>query len=125
MSFVLRALLALAVIALFVPVSGNLMAEECKSGKCQKQPVASDGFPVIFKKDRKAYAFALREANLLAKARKVWHPLGVAPGCKSAGTGCSVSECRPRHCFFKSGKQLVARARVFAGGRWYWSSQYK
>jgi len=88
-------------------------------------PLAIDGFRCVVKVDERAYRFALEEAKILARAGKVWHPMGVAPSCKFAGTGRSMSKFRPVHCFFNSGRKLVARARVYANGRWYWSSQYK
>ncbi len=76
--------------------------------------------------DRQAFEFAQREANLQASREKVGHFLGIAPGCRFAGVGCSQSTSRPNHCS-TTRYRLVARA--FAIGpvtkRIYWSAQYR
>jgi len=107
--------------ALWLFAGGNAL----NAIESEDNPLASDGFRCVVKVDERAYRFALEEAKILARAGKVWHPMGVAPSCNSAGTGKSLSKFKPVHCFFNSGRKLVARARVYANGLWYWSSQYK
>ena len=75
--------------------------------------------------DEAAYAFAQREAQIQAQRGRVGHFLGVAPGCRFAGVGQSMSVNNPNHCTTKR-YRLVARAyAVSADGRVYWSAQYR
>lgn len=66
MSFSFRNLIALLVFAFAVSVSSNLSAQECNSGNCYSRIVR---FPAVVR------PFALREANLVVKARVVYRPL--------------------------------------------------
>jgi len=88
--------------------------------------IAADGYPVICRTDERAYQYALREAQILASQGRVYHPLGCAPGTRASGCGSSFDGNRPNHCYFRSGKRLVARARVQGrNGRWYFSAHYR
>lgn len=88
--------------------------------------IAADGYPAVYNANEQAYQHALREAKILASQRRVYHPLGCAPGTRASGCGSSFDANRPNHCYFRSGKTLVARAR-FRGrnGRWYFSAHYR
>lgn len=87
--------------------------------------IAGDGYPAVYAADAAAYRHALREAKILAQRQRVYHPLGCAPGCSASGTGMSMSKSRPHHCFYRSGRRLVARAVVVRGNRCYWSAHYR
>lgn len=87
--------------------------------------VAADGYPAIYRADERAYQWALREAQILASRNSVGHPMGCAPGTTGSGTGTSWDASRPNHCFFRSGRRLVARAMVQRGGKCFWSAHYR
>ena len=88
--------------------------------------IAADGYPVICRTDERAYQHALREAQILASQGRVYHPLGCAPGTSASGCGSSFHANRPNHCYYRSGKRLVARARVMGrDGRFYFSAHYR
>ncbi len=94
----------------------------------QVQPVsvAADGYPAVYRADERAYFHALKEAQILASRGISGHPLGVAPGCRASGTGTSWNPSRPNHCFFRSGRRLVARAMVRGrSGKCFWSAHYR
>lgn len=94
--------------------------------KAASSQIAADGYPVICRTDERAYQHALREAQILASQRRVYHPLGCAPGTSASGCGSSFDPNRPNHCFYRSGRRLVARARVTGrDGRYYFSAHYK
>ncbi len=88
--------------------------------------IAADGYPVVCRTDERAYQHALREAQILASQGRVYHPLGCAPGTSASGCGSSFDPNRPNHCFYRSGRRLVARARVMGrDGRYYFSAHYR
>jgi hypothetical protein len=88
--------------------------------------IAADGYPVICRTDERAYQHALREAHILASKGRVYNPLGCAPGTSASGCGSSFHANRPNHCYYRSGKRLVARARVMGrDGRFYFSAHYR
>lgn len=88
--------------------------------------VAADGYPAVYRADERAYQHALREAQILASRNVVGHPLGCAPGTTGSGTGTSWNPSRPNHCFFRSGRRLVARAMVQGrSGKCFWSAHYR
>lgn len=92
----------------------------------QPVTIAADGYPVVCRTDERAYQHALREAQILASQRRVYHPLGCAPGTYASGCGSSFNANRPNHCFYRSGRRLVARARVMGrDGRYYFSAHYR
>ena len=94
--------------------------------KASSSLIAADGYPVICQTDERAYQHALREAQILASQRRVYHPLGCAPGTTGSGCGSSFDPNRPNHCFYRSGRRLVARARVMGrDGRFYFSAHYR
>lgn len=82
-------------------------------------------FAQVVDKDERAFAHAQREANLQAMKERVGHLLGIAPGCRFSGVGCSSSVSRPNHC--TTGRyRLVARAYAIGrSGRVYWSAHYR
>ena len=85
--------------------------------------------PVI-NKDPEVYAHALKEAQMVAAQGKnysVGHPLGTHPSCKHSGTGWSRSPHRPGHCYEDElpESRIVARARVYNNGIWFWAAQYR
>lgn len=106
---------------------------DCQGGNCNKEAgakvtVCVDGSCATINKDPAAYNHALREARILAARERVWHPLGVAPGCRYAGTGCSNSEQSPNHCYRRElpNSRIVARAVVRSkSGRFFWSAHYR
>lgn len=123
-------------------------AQVCRNGVCQRaavdQPVRNvvRGVVVtaanvvrgpsvmsgaIVNRSQVAYDHAVQEATILAGQQRVYHPLGVAPGCRYSGTGSSFSVDRPNHCYMRLGnRRLVARAAVQGSdGRWYWSAHYR
>lgn len=81
--------------------------------------------PLIAESDT-AQAHALREAKLMAKARKVGHFLGCAKGCKFSGVGRSrypfPKTCLPWEYGVKTNK-IVADAIVYRDG-WYYRSTH-
>ena len=94
--------------------------------KASTSLIAADGYPVICRTDERAYQHALREAQILASQGRVYHPLGCAPGTYASGCGSSFNANRPNHCYYRSGRRLVARARVMGGdGRYYFSAHYR
>ena len=108
----------------------TVQAEICQTcgidhGRPASVAMAADGYPVVCRTDERAYQWALREAQILAQRGSAGHPLGVAPGCSGSGTGYSWDTNRPNHCFYRSGRRLVARARVIRGGRAFWSAHYR
>ena len=113
-------------------LTATASAQVCQTcGRVHGTPVvqsqmAADGYPVICRTDERAYQHALREAQILASQRRVYHPLGCAPGTYASGCGSSFDPNRPNHCFYRSGKRLVARARVMGrDGRFYFSAHYQ
>lgn len=83
---------------------------------CFAQAVNSDG---------RAFDHAQREADLQASRERVGHFLGIAPGCRFSGVGCSGSVSRPNHCT-TTRHRLVARAYAIGrSGRVYWSAHYR
>lgn len=105
------------------------LCEVCKTihiVSLQSIPIAADGYPVVCRTDERAYQHALREAQILASQCRVYHPLGCAPGTYASGCGSSFDANRPNHCFYRSGRRLVARARVVGrDGRYYFSAHYR
>jgi len=81
----------------------------------------------VINRNHVAFDHALREAQILADRRGSGHPLGVAPGCRYAGTGTSFSPEFPNHCYKELPEsRLVARAVVRGNdGRFYWSAHYR
>lgn len=74
--------------------------------------------------DSRAYAHALREAQIQADRGRVGHYLGCAPGTRFSGVGNSFSTNQPNHC--KTSGTIVARAYAIGrDGRVYWSAHYK
>lgn len=90
---------------------------------------------LIVNRDPQAYAHALREAQIIASRGEGYHrfgdgghPLGVAPGCRYAGTGYSRDPNRPNHCYQGElpESRLVARAMVPGpNGTYFWSAHYR
>ncbi len=80
----------------------------------------------VCRKDPAAYAHALRECQIMAKKRKVYHALGCAKGTRYSGVGMSYG-VKPRHCYSQMDtKRLVARAFVKTkSGARYWSAHYR
>lgn len=120
----------LRVLILLAAMTATAQAQVCQTcgrvhGQVQSSAVAADGYPAVYRADERAYQHALREANILASRNTVGHPLGCAPGTTGSGTGTSWSASRPNHCFFRSGRRLVARAMVQRGGKCFWSAHYR
>lgn len=90
---------------------------------------------LIVNRDDRAYQHALREAQIIASRGERYHrssdgghPLGVAPGCRFAGTGYSRDPNRPNHCYYGeiSEDRLIARAMVPGpNGTYFWSAHYR
>lgn len=90
---------------------------------------------LVVNRDNRAYQHALREAQIIAsrgsgynRASDGGHPLGVAPGCRFAGTGFSRDPNRPNHCYLGEIEEsrLVARAMVPGpNGTYFWSAHYR
>ena len=120
--------LLLLAISIYTPVKGQT-CETCgrvHETRSSSNSIAADGYPVICRTDEQAYQHALREAQILASQRRVYHPLGCAPGTYASGCGSSFDPNRPNHCFYRSGRRLVARARVMGrDGRYYCSAHYR
>lgn len=109
-----------------VPVN-NQQAQPVKKIITGAVNVVSSISSRVVNRDPAAYAHALREAQILASRRASGHPLGVAPGCRYAGTGTSFSAEVPNHCYKTMPEsRLVARAVVVGSdGRYYWSAHYR
>ena len=115
---------------LLIAMSVPAVAEICQTcgvdhGRPASVAIAADGYPVVCRTDERAYQWALREAQILAQRGSSGHPMGCAPGTTGSGTGYSWDINRPNHCFYRSGRRLVARARVIRGGRAFWSAHYR
>lgn len=105
------------------------------------QPQSSGGdYPYTIGEGTAAFAFAQQEANYLASrgvrdyesgvarfGAKHGHPMGVAPGARSAGTGYSWNMRHPQHCSdHEPPSNIVARARAqSADGAWFWSAHFR
>jgi hypothetical protein len=79
--------------------------------------------PGEINRDEAAYQWAKREATILARTGRVYHPMGCAPGTRYSGCGSSYRYGRPNHCYLNmSPSRIVARACVRGrNGMWYWS----
>ncbi len=110
-----------------VPVNGHQTAHPVKNIITGAANIVSNISSRVVNRDPVAYAHALREAQILASRRASGHPLGVAPGCRYAGTGTSFSPEQPNHCYKTMPEsRLVARAVVVGSdGRYYWSAHYR
>ena len=79
----------------------------------------------VVNSDERAFAHAQREADIQAQRGQVGHFLGIAPGCRFAGVGSSMSTNRPNHCTTNR-YRLVARAYAIGrNGKVYWSAHYR
>ncbi len=79
-------------------------------------------------RDPVAFAHAKREAQMLARGVRGgnmgMHPLGTAPGCSVSG--CGQSSGSPNHCYRSWGEhRIVARAKAYGNGRWWWSAHLR
>ena len=91
---------------------------------------ASDGYPIVYTAPgyESQYQQCVRDVQFYASGnpypgRHRGHPFPVS---MRAGTGYSHSPTRPNTCFYRSGRTLVARARMQGrNGRWYYSARYK
>ena len=117
---------------LTVLICSSVQAQVCQTcgrvhgAKASSSLIAADGYPVVCRTDERAYQHALREAQILASQGRVYHPLGCAPGTFASGCGSSFDLNRPNHCYYRSGRRLVARARVMGrDGRFYFSAHYR
>ena len=113
-------------------ICSSVQAQVCQTcgrvhgAKASSSLIAADGYPVICRTDERAYQHALGEAQILASQCRVYHPLGCAPGTSASGCGSSFDLNRPNHCYYRSGRRLVARARVMGrDGRFYFSAHYR
>ena len=91
------------------------------------KPAAAAGLlPGEINRDARAYAWAKREATILAARGTAGHPMGCAPGTRYSGTGYSHSG-RPVHCYSEMPEsRIVARACVRGrNGAFYWSCHLK
>lgn len=121
-------LLLLVAVSICLPVKAKVCDTCGRMHRSQLSSnfIAADGYPVICRTDERAYQHALREAQILASQRRVYHPLGCAPGTYASGCGSSFNANRPNHCYYRSGRRLVARARVMGvDGRYYFSAHYR
>ena len=117
---------------LTVLICSSVQAQVCQTcgrvhgPKISSSLIAADGYPVVCRTDERAYQHALREAQILASQGRVYHPLGCAPGTSASGCGSSFDLNLPNHCYYRSGRRLVARARVMGrDGRFYFSAHYR
>lgn len=119
-------------------VSVNGVPVNQSQAKSNSQPIRSairGAAGLIVNRDARAYAHALREAQILAARGEGYygfkdggHPLGVAPGCSRAGTGYSRDPNRPNHCWLGEmpESRLIARAMVPGpNGTYFWSAHYR
>ena len=74
-------------------------------------------------RNESAYQWAKREATILARTGRVYHPLGCAPGTRFSGCGSSYTYGKPNHCYLNIPQsRIIARACVQGrNGMWYWS----
>jgi hypothetical protein len=115
------------------PASAELPRSTRRAATSAPQGTSRNG--LIVNRDPQAYAHALREAQILASRGEGYHrygdgghPLGVAPGCRYAGTGYSRDPNRPHHCYQGElpESRLVARAMVPGpNGTYFWSAHYR
>ena len=89
-------------------------------------PVAQPADQYVCRKNEAAYQHALRECQIMAKRKRVYHALGCAKGARYSGVGMSYGT-KPRHCYSKmDSNRLIARAYVrSASGAHYWSAHYR
>ena len=108
---------------------GKLIYQRDGTKAPKSRQTASTLLPGEINRDSRAYAWAKREATMLANgmwnnSRRTGHPLGTAPGCSFSGTG--ISSGRPNHCYRNLGDgRIVARACVYRNGRYYWSAHLR
>ena len=79
----------------------------------------------VVNSDERAFAHAQREADLQASRDRVGHFLGIAPGCRFAGVGSSMSVNRPNHCTTNMYRLLARAYAISRSGRVYWSAHYR
>ena len=79
-------------------------------------PVADAGLlPGEINRDAQAYAWAKREAAILASRGTAGHPMGCAPGTRYSGTGYSHSG-RPVHCYSEMPESVSSLGRACGDG---------
>ena len=122
------------------PVSGAvptpIIKGNCANGQCAVRPptphqVRKAGRRAAreIRRDARAYAWCLREAQLCAaNGYRNGHPRGSCPGSTCTGTGYSHSESSPNHCCSEKGEaRCIARAcfRCHRTNRVYWCAAYR
>ena len=130
---------ALIALLLLIAAPAAQLAAQQPCPKCGKvhtpvpdpaadQPI--DLLPGEINRDPAAFRFARAEALRVARyvngtGIKPGHHMGVAPGCRAAGTGNGYRPGVPVHCRPYPDSRIVARACVYYRGRYCWAAMYR